>query len=509
MSSQGPLYTATGTNDSSVGSTAWTNPTYIDAPSDYAFVSLTGYTTSQYLKGTNCGFTIPSGATIDGIVVKFRLACFSGSADISYVRINVGGTIVGNNLASGSVPGTFSDVTFGSSTELWGLTPTYSQINASNFGVNLAVSAGASGATVYCDYMQLTVYYTAAGGGGGGGGTGVYYDKGFATFRSIPVPQGAIINYACLRFTAINRDDTGTLNDITNSEDTVKVMILGHDVDDSSPPTSAADAESKARTDSCVNWDAISHWTNETTYDSPNIACIIQEIVDREGWTSGNDITLFVEDYASTETSLTRVERHAYDYGVSSSKAPQLLIWWQFNESASGGFLIGGTAPMTNGWTQSTSGGFLVGSTAPVTAGHTITATGGFVVGSTAVPSSGYTIATSGGFLLNSTAPIGFGYSVATSGGFKFGSPWQWVTVITIPAGSTETDLINFPAIFTLWLDPTHIADETDWATFDQSGNELDSELRRFDSETGQLSICTKVNIDHTQDCHVVLMYGA
>lgn len=338
---------------------------------------------------------------------------------------------------------------------------------------------------------------------------GVYYDKAFATFRNVPVPHGAIINQAFLRFTAQALDVTGTSNDISNTADTVKAMILGHDVDDSSPPTSAADAESKARTDSCVAWDAIGHWTDETTYDSPDIACVIQEIIDREGWTSGNDITIFIEDYASTETSLTRVERHAYDYGTSSSKAPQLLIYWQFAETGSGGFLIGGSAPIFNGYTIATSGGFVVNSTAPITAGHNLSTSGGFLINSTAVPSAGYMIATSGGFLINSTAPIGFGYLVATSGGVIFGTPWQWRRIITIPAGTTETDLQNFAGIFTTWLDPTRLRNANDWATYDISGNELDSELRLWDAETGQLSIAVKRNIDHTVDTKIVLLYGS
>lgn len=52
-----------------------------------------------------------------------------------------GGTTVGTNLGGASVPSTEATVTFGSSSSLWGSSWTYSDINASNFGVDIQIYA--------------------------------------------------------------------------------------------------------------------------------------------------------------------------------------------------------------------------------------------------------------------------------------------------------------------------------------------------------------------------------
>ena len=58
------------------------------------------------------------------------------------VRTIKGGTIGGTNLsAATAVPGGESTVTFGSSSELWGQSWSYSDINASNFGIGIQIFA--------------------------------------------------------------------------------------------------------------------------------------------------------------------------------------------------------------------------------------------------------------------------------------------------------------------------------------------------------------------------------
>ena len=60
----------------------------------------------------------------------------------SQVQAIKGGTIVGSNLAaSTAVPGTEATNTFGSSSNLWGSSWTYSDINASTFGVAIYFQA--------------------------------------------------------------------------------------------------------------------------------------------------------------------------------------------------------------------------------------------------------------------------------------------------------------------------------------------------------------------------------
>ena len=56
---------------------------------------------------------------------------------------------------------------YGGASDLWGETWTYSQINASTFGVAISVSGPANsgeGANADIDHIAITVHYTTAGG---------------------------------------------------------------------------------------------------------------------------------------------------------------------------------------------------------------------------------------------------------------------------------------------------------------------------------------------------------
>lgn len=125
---------------------------------------------SDYLRGTNFGFTIPTGSTIDGIQLSVeRKADAAGGGgggerwEDSVVRLVVGGSIVGDNKAIvGSWSTTEGVVTYGGAADLWGLTPTVSQINASDFGFVLSAieNRGDGTNTASVDQVTMTVTYT-------------------------------------------------------------------------------------------------------------------------------------------------------------------------------------------------------------------------------------------------------------------------------------------------------------------------------------------------------------
>lgn len=141
----------------------------------YAYCSIFGNGLSHYLEATNFGFSIPSGATINGISVSLeRKASVTGS--VRYVRDSVvklikGGTASGDNKADTATKWTTSDsvITYGGSADLWGLTLTDTDINASNFGVRLQTNhtrTGGKGAELaYVDFISITIDYTTGGGG--------------------------------------------------------------------------------------------------------------------------------------------------------------------------------------------------------------------------------------------------------------------------------------------------------------------------------------------------------
>jgi hypothetical protein len=187
MSSQGPLFPGTAANDASYGTgadPAWGTPNNAKT-NDLLFSICSPLGLSNYLKLTNYGFTIPTGATIDGIVLEIsRKANVSSSITTGSrimddtVKLVKGGTVSGTNKAlTGTAnrwPTGEAIATYGSSSDLWGLTWTDTDINASNFGAVLAVvdNRGDGSETGSVNFFRITVYYTASGGGGSQSVTG-------------------------------------------------------------------------------------------------------------------------------------------------------------------------------------------------------------------------------------------------------------------------------------------------------------------------------------------------
>ena len=73
MASQGPNNSGTAAQTATGGDVNWLDPNNIKTSgASYAVFSVASISSaSQFLQGTNFGFSIPSGATINGVVVSF------------------------------------------------------------------------------------------------------------------------------------------------------------------------------------------------------------------------------------------------------------------------------------------------------------------------------------------------------------------------------------------------------------------------------------------------------
>lgn len=177
MATAGPNYPGTQADDAAVGTQTWSNPSRIvSSNNQYATASFSksgaggsGYT--HYLKATNFGFTLPAGATIGGIAVEIeRKSNYNSSPAQSFdhvVSLIVGGAVTGNNKAATSTAWGTSDatITYGGSSDKWGLSPGAADINASDFGVAFEVrinSGGGINVTASVDMIRVTVTYTEA-----------------------------------------------------------------------------------------------------------------------------------------------------------------------------------------------------------------------------------------------------------------------------------------------------------------------------------------------------------
>ena len=163
-------FAGTGDNITGVGNYSWSNTggiTANDNNSASVDVGAGRYRLTNYLGATNFGFSIPAGATINGIEVSIGRYSDGGPGDRNMdniVRLVKGGTITGDNKANDGVnwPTAEEVATYGSSTDLWDETWSPSDINASNFGVVLSVenTNSRSYRMAYVDYIQITVTYT-------------------------------------------------------------------------------------------------------------------------------------------------------------------------------------------------------------------------------------------------------------------------------------------------------------------------------------------------------------
>ncbi len=166
----GPSIAQTGADVSGVGTMAWSNPGYITGDdSNYATASGSNGFVTHYLRGTGYGFSVPAGATINGITVAInRASSNSNSPRIrdSEVKLVKAGAV--QNAANRAATGTdwpandaFATATYGGAADLWSTSWTAADINNANFGVVLSVTnTNSNSRTASVDYMQITVTYT-------------------------------------------------------------------------------------------------------------------------------------------------------------------------------------------------------------------------------------------------------------------------------------------------------------------------------------------------------------
>jgi len=163
LSSSGPRFpTIASGNSSSFGaSIAWLNPQNIEAADGNVATCLPGVAITDDLIGQGFGFSLPSTAIIDGILLEVNAAAVVGGIE-SYANVLLlkNGSIAGSNRAAGTLASSLTTNSFGGSSDKWGTTWLYSDINDINFGalVNFQSSAGGPG-TIQVDFYRITVFF--------------------------------------------------------------------------------------------------------------------------------------------------------------------------------------------------------------------------------------------------------------------------------------------------------------------------------------------------------------
>ncbi|MBO6779073.1 MAG: T9SS type A sorting domain-containing protein [Rhodothermales bacterium] len=161
-------------------------------------------------------------------------------------------------------------------------------------------------------------------------------------FQSISIPAGANITSATVQFHV----------DETESSTAIEVTISGEDIDDASTFSSSNnDISSRTETSATVDW-SIPHWqsVNDEGSDqqTPDLSAIIQEIVDRGGWSSGNDIVLIIKKSSGSG------KRTAEAYDGESGSAPLLEVSYT---TPGGGSVSSSVSQSSDDAEQAVSGG--------------------------------------------------------------------------------------------------------------------------------------------------------
>lgn len=168
----------TGTVSSTAGTSGWTSPNNIFTSNNvYATHYTTNGAVTGYILALGSGFTIPSGATIDGmeLIVEGKNE-FGGTGmtlrpSTSDCFVRYGGSNIStpesSGIASQSFVGTSdSTKTFGSPTSLWAVTTTLTPtvVNDASFGFRMRFYNYGVAQKLYVDRISVVIYYTDSAG---------------------------------------------------------------------------------------------------------------------------------------------------------------------------------------------------------------------------------------------------------------------------------------------------------------------------------------------------------
>ncbi|HYC56269.1 MAG TPA: hypothetical protein VEL28_15140 [Candidatus Binatia bacterium] len=144
------------------------------------------------------------------------------------------------------------------------------------------------------------------------GGSAVTLGAGRLTalrFAGLPIPPGAVVRSAHLEMFP----STGRTNPVV-------LEYAAVDSEDAPPLTVEVGALSKLPLTSTSVIDAPPAFDGSVYNPSVDLAALVQEIVDKPGWSEGNAMTIMVHDAGSTSSRLVR----AYEAGAS--RAPALVV---------------------------------------------------------------------------------------------------------------------------------------------------------------------------------------
>lgn len=136
-------------------------------------------------------------------------------------------------------------------------------------------------------------------------------------FQDLAIPQGATITQAYIEFTARDTDSDEASLTLYGEKRAAAPSFV--DQSEAMDTPGNRDLSERVRTSSSVMWSPEA-WRSGERYRTPDLAPIVQEIVNQEGWTLGNALVILVEGEGS---------RSAVSYDHDPSAAPRLVVEYE------------------------------------------------------------------------------------------------------------------------------------------------------------------------------------
>ena len=151
---------------------------------------------------------------------------------------------------------------------------------------------------------------------------GSRYNGGFV-FTGVEVPQGATIDSAAMYFEPYNHD----------SYDDPNVDIYAEDEDSANNFDDEEDVTSRTRTTASVSW-VDSNIRGSFVY-TPDIKSPIQEVINRGGWSSGNNLCILVDGKSTESPDLI-----IYSYELGATHDAELFVNYTLSSIKDNGWIM-------------------------------------------------------------------------------------------------------------------------------------------------------------------------
>lgn len=157
-----------------------------------------------------------------------------------------------------------------------------------------------------------------------------FFDGSTLRFGSVNATNDGYGTYTRFTTVAIGQADTIDVAYITYtprvglSATTCNVDVQADDADDTTAPTDDTEYDALVLTTAKTDWDNLPQWVVNIEQDSPSIVSVVQEVVDRGSWSSGNAMAIITHDEA--RASSDEAYRDATPHNNDSAKAPKLHV---------------------------------------------------------------------------------------------------------------------------------------------------------------------------------------